>query len=44
MVTANNYVFRPVTGHHHVHPIKRGWGLYNKLSNDEISFIVSYTL
>jgi len=27
MVTANNYMFRPLTGHHQVvHPMKRGWG------------------
>ena len=27
MVAANNYMFRPLTGHHHVvHPMKRGWG------------------
>ena len=27
MVTANNYMFRPLTGHHHVvHPMKRCWG------------------
>ena len=30
MGKANNYVFRPLTGHHQVvHPMKRGWGLYN---------------
>ena len=30
MVTANNYMFRPLTGHHQVvHPIKRLGGLYN---------------
>ena len=30
MVTANNYTFRPLTGHHQVvHPMKKGWGLYN---------------
>jgi hypothetical protein len=28
--TANNYMFRPLTGHHQVvHPMKRGWWLYN---------------
>jgi len=27
MVTANNYVFQPLTGHHQVvHPMKRVWG------------------
>ena len=30
MVTANNYMFRPLTGHHQVvHPMKRVGGLYN---------------
>jgi len=30
VVTANNYMFRTLTGHHQVvHPMKRGWGLYN---------------
>jgi len=30
MVTANNYMFQPLTDHHQVvHPVKRGWGLYN---------------
>jgi len=35
MVTANNYTFRPLTGHHQVvHPTKRGWGctIYNVTS------------
>ena len=35
MVTANNYMFRPLTGHHQVvHPMKRGWGctIYNVIS------------
>jgi hypothetical protein len=27
VVTANNYMLRPLTGHHQVvHPKKRGWG------------------
>jgi hypothetical protein len=30
MVKANNYMFRPLTGHYQVvHPMKRGWGLHN---------------
>ena len=53
MVTANNYMFRSPTGHHQVvHPIKRSWvwgggavqNAIKLLSDDEISFIVSYTL
>ena len=46
MVTANNYMFRPPSGHHHVvHPMKMVGGrtIYNVTSDDEISFIVSYT-
>ena len=28
MVTANNYIFRPLTGHHRVvHPKERGWAV-----------------
>jgi len=47
IVTANNYMFRPLTGHHQVvHTMKRvgGCTVYNITSDDEISFIVSYTL
>ena len=30
VVTANNYMFRPLTGHHQVvQQMERGWGLYN---------------
>ena len=48
MVTANNYMFRPLTGHHQVvHPMKTvgGCTIYSvTVSGDEISFIVPYTL
>jgi len=41
MVTANNYMFRPLTGHHHVvHPMKRCWGAVQYtmqlMSNDDV--------